>query len=408
VTGASDLIRSLVGEHITLSVITGTPGLSIAADPGDLEQVLLNLASNARDAMPDGGLLTLRTAPYSGGMVALSVRDTGLGMSEDTKRRVFEPFFTTKEIGKGTGLGLSTVFAVVRRMGGSVGVESTPGEGTTFTLYLPVVILDAAAKLKEEEAAVPGLGQTILIVDDDPLVRMTIETYVESLGYRALTASSVTDALKIYTESHRPIDVVLTDIMMPGLLGSDLNRVLQKSAPHVSVIFMSAQPWQDLVRQGHLIESASLLAKPFDARDLGATLHQALKDKPARTVPGRLRVFVVDDDEDVVEALRDLLQLEGHEVSSALSSHDALGKIPEFKPDVVLCDLNVDTPMSGLEIVSEVRRDERVANTVFLAVTGISPSQCKPAALAAGFQDVLAKPLDFNALSRLLVSLVRS
>jgi len=214
--------------------------------------------------------------------------------------------------------------------------------------------------------------------------------------------------LRIYTESHRPIDVVLTDVMMPGLLGSDLNRILQKSAPHVSVIFMSAQPWQDLVRQGHLIENARLLSKPFDSRDLGAALHQAIKDKPVRAESERLRVFVVDDDADVVEALRDLLELEGHEVSAALSSHEALSKIPEFKPDVVLCDLNVDTTMSGLEVVSELRRDERVANTVFLAVTGISPSQCKPAALAAGFRDVLAKPLDFNALSRLLVSLVRS
>jgi PAS domain S-box-containing protein len=406
VSAARPLVQSLLGEHIALSVITGAPGLLVAADPGDLEQVFLNLASNARDAMPDGGRLTFRTEPYQGGMVALSVRDTGVGMGEDTKRRVFEPFFTTKDVGKGTGLGLSTVFAVVRRMGGSIGIDSAPGQGTAFALYLPVVIPDPSAKGIEQETA-QGQGQTILVVDDDPLVRMTVETHVQSLGYRALTASSVTDALKVYTESSRPIDVVLTDIMMPGLLGSDLYRILQKSAPDVSVIFMSAHPWQDLTRQGHLRDNACLLAKPFDARDLGLALQQALKDKPLRTQPDRLRVFVVDDNQDVVDALRDLLQMEGHEVSAALSTADALQKIPEFAPDVVLCDLNVDETMSGLAVASRLHRDERLAHTVFLAVTGVALHESRSVALAAGFQDVLLKPLDFNELSKFLASRVR-
>jgi PAS domain S-box-containing protein len=407
VSGARALVQSLVGEHIALSVITGAPELLIAADPGDLEQVLLNLASNARDAMPDGGSLTLRTEPFQGGLVALSVRDTGVGMGEDTKRRVFEPFFTTKEVGKGTGLGLSTVFAVVRRMGGSIDINSAPGQGTTFTLYLPVVIPDPGVKAAERVASAQGQGQTILVVDDDPLVRMTVETHVESLGYRALTASSVTDALKVFTQSPRPIDVVLTDIMMPGLLGSDLNRILQKSAPDVAVIFMSAHPWQDLTRQGHLRENARLLTKPFDAQDLGLALHQALKDKPPRTQPARLRIFVVDDDQDVVDALRDLLQMEGHEVSAALSTAEALEKIPEFSPDVVLCDLNVDETMSGLEVASRLHRLECLKHTVFLAVTGVAPHQSRPAALAAGFHDVLVKPLDFNQLSAFLASRLR-
>ena len=407
VTGARDLIHSLVGEQIALHVIAGAPGLSVAADPGDIEQVLLNLASNARDAMPDGGALTFRTEPHQGGMVALSVCDTGFGMSADTQRRVFEPFFTTKDVGKGTGLGLSTVFAVVRRMGGTVTVSSNVGQGTTFTLYLPVVIPDPSSKAPTEEEAAHGEGQTILIVDDDPLVRMTVETHVESLGYRALTATSVSDALKMYTESARPIDVVLTDIMMPGLLGSDLSRILQKSSPDMAVIFMSAHPWQELVRQGHLTENARLLAKPFDARDLGAALHQALKERPPSTPPVALRVFVVDDDADVVDALRDLLELEGHQVGTARGTIDAERRIPEFLPDIVLCDLNVDDSMSGLHLVSRLREDERLANTVFLAVTGMAPNECKPAALGAGFEDVLTKPLDFARLSQLLASHVQ-
>jgi PAS domain S-box-containing protein len=407
VTGARDLIHSLVGEQIALHVIAGAPGLSIAADPGDVEQVLLNLASNARDAMPDGGALTFRTEPYQGGMVALSVCDTGFGMSEDTQRRVFEPFFTTKDVGKGTGLGLSTVFAVVRRMGGTVTIDSKVSEGTTFTLYLPVVIPDPSARSPTAEEAERGEGQTILIVDDDPLVRITVETHVESLGYRALTATSVSDALKIYTESARPIDLVLTDIMMPGLLGSDLSRILQKSSPDLAVIFMSAHPWQELIRQGHLTESARLLTKPFDARDLGAALHQALREKPPSVPPIALRVFVVDDDADVVDALRDLLEMEGHEVGTAGHTSDAERMIPEFLPDIVLCDLNVDSSMNGLDLVSRLRENEKLASTVFLAVTGMAPSECKPAALAAGFMDVLTKPLDFTRLSHLLASRVQ-
>jgi CheY-like chemotaxis protein len=320
---------------------------------------------------------------------------------------VFEPFFTTKDVGKGTGLGLSTVFAVVRRMGGTITVDSKVGEGTTFTLYLPVVITDASSTAPAAEEAARGEGQTVLIVDDDPLVRMTVETHVESLGYRALTAASVSDALKVYTESPRPIDLVLTDTMMPGLLGSDLSRILQRSAPEMAVIFMSAHPWQELVRQGHLTESARLLAKPFDARDLGAALHQALKQKPPSTPPVAMRIFVVDDDADVVDALRDLLEMEGHEVGTASMTSDAMRLIPEFSPDIVLCDLNVEHAMSGLELVSRLRENDRLKKTVFLAVTGMAPGECKPAALAAGFEDVMTKPLDFARLSHELASRVK-
>ena len=403
VMGARDLIHSLVGEQIALSVIAGAPGLAIAADPGDLEQVLLNLASNARDAMPNGGLLVFRTEPQQGGMVALSVRDTGMGMSEETKRRIFEPFFTTKEVGKGTGLGLSTVFAVIRRMGGTISIDSALGEGTTFTLSLPVVIAEPSTNEEGYTDAASGAGQTILIVDDDPLIRMTVETHVQSLGYRALTASSVTDALRIYTEN-APIDVVLTDVMMPGLLGSDLGRILQKSAPELAVIFMSAHPRHDLVERGYLQAGARILAKPFDARELGGALQHALQDKPRSRRRSPMRVFVVDDDPDVLDAVRDFLALEGHLVSTAQSSGTALERIPVFAPDVVLCDINVDEQMNGFDLVSKLRDEERLSKTVFLAVTGMALNQCKPAARAAGFSDVLTKPLDFHRLSSLLAS----
>ncbi len=406
VLGARDLIRSLVGDQVAVSVEVGAPELFIAADAGDIEQVLLNLASNARDAMPDGGHLALQTEARQGGMVAMTVRDTGLGMSEETKNRVFEPFFTTKDVGKGTGLGLSTVFAVVRRVGGTISVESAVGAGTTFTLLFPVVIPEAPSEPPERREASRGAGQTILIVDDDPLIRLTVETHVEALGYRAITASSVTDALRTYRESEQPIDVILTDIMMPGLLGSDLARILKKSSSEVSVIFMSAHPRQELIRQGHLTEESRLLTKPFDTRDLGHALERALVEHP-RVTPAKLRIFLVDDDADVVDALRELLEMEGHTVATALHTNDALLGIPAFAPDVVLCDLNVDDRMGGLDLVEQLSKDERLEKTVFLAVTGLSPSQCRAAALEAGFEDVLAKPLDFDTLAQKLASVAR-
>jgi PAS domain S-box-containing protein len=406
VLGARDLVRSLMGDQVIVSVVAKAPGLFIAAEAGDIEQVLLNLASNARDAMPDGGFLTVRTEVQQGGVVALSVQDTGFGMSEETKRRVFEPFFTTKEVGKGTGLGLSTVFAAVRRMGGSIHVESAVGAGTTFTLHFPVVIPDAAALPEAREEVRPGAGQTILIVDDDPLIRMTVETHVEALGYRALSAASVTDALRVYRESEQRIDVILTDIMMPGLLGSDLTRVLKMSPPEVKVIFMSAHPRAELIRQQHLTEESHLLSKPFDSRDLGMALQHALEKKP-RAAQFKLRIFLVDDDRDVVDALSDLFRMEGYTVATALHTADALREIPVFLPDVVLCDLNVDEQMGGLDLVQTLREVPELGNTVFWAVTGLAPSQCRAAALEAGFEDVLPKPLAFDELSQRLASRVR-
>jgi PAS domain S-box-containing protein len=404
VRGARDLIQSLVGEPVVLSILPGAPGLAVTADAGDIEQLLLNLASNARDAMPEGGALRLRTEPRQGGTVALSVTDTGTGMDEETKRRVFEPFFTTKEVGKGTGLGLSTVFALVRRMGGTIAIDSALRQGTTFTLCFPVVIPEKEEPRSHEDEALQGAGQTVLIVDDDALIRMTVETHLESLGYRALVASSVSEALRLYTRSQHPVDVVLTDVMMPGLLGSDLARILQKSAPDAAVVYMSAHPLGELTSKGHVPHDAPVLTKPFDTKDLGVVLQRVIRNKRPSRPPSPLRIFVVDDNPDVVDALRELLEMEAYVVGTAKTAGDALRQIPEFRPDVVLCDINLEEDMNGYDLVSRLRGDARLANTAFLAVTGLSPDQCRPAALAAGFRDVLAKPLEFNRLTKVLAS----
>jgi len=406
VRGARDLIQSLVGEPVTLSIQVGAPGLAVAAEAGDIEQMLLNLASNARDAMPEGGALRFRTEARQGGRVALSVSDTGTGMDEETKRRVFEPFFTTKEVGKGTGLGLSTVFAMVRRMGGTISIDTAPGLGTTFTLCFPVVIPEQDEPRSHEDDALQGAGQTILVVDDNELIRMTVETHVVSLGYRALVAGSVSEALRLYTRSPRPVDVVITDVMMPGLLGSDLGRILRKCSPDVAVVYMSAHPLSELVSKDHVPRDARVLAKPFGTRELGVALQHVFQNKRPSQPPAALRVFVVDDNPDVVDAVRDLLEMDAYVVGTAKTASDALRDIPEFHPDLVLCDIHLDEDMNGYDLVARLRGDERLANTTFLAVTGLSPEQCRPAALAAGFRDVLAKPLDFNRLTKVVAAAI--
>ncbi|HEX6275726.1 MAG TPA: response regulator [Polyangiaceae bacterium] len=406
VRGARALIQSLVGEPVTLSIQAGAPGLSIAAEAGDIEQMLLNLASNARDAMSEGGTLIFRTEPRQGGSVALSVSDTGTGMDEETKRRVFEPFFTTKEVGKGTGLGLSTVFALVRRMGGTIAIDSAPGNGTTFTLCFPVVVPEHDEPSSHEDDALQGAGQTILVVDDDELIRMTVETHVVSLGYRALVAGSVSEALRLYTRSPRPVDVVITDVMMPGLLGSDLARILRKSSPDVAVVYMSAHPLHELVSKNQVARDARVLTKPFGTKELGLALQRVFQNKRPSQPPAALRVFVIDDNPDVVDAVRDLLEMDACMVGTAKTASDALRDIPEFHPDVVLCDIHLDEGMNGYDLVARLRDDERLANTAFLAVTGLSPEHCRPAALAAGFRDVLAKPLDFNRLTKVLAAAI--
>jgi signal transduction histidine kinase/CheY-like chemotaxis protein len=271
------MLRRLLGENIQLAV-SASPDLGhVLADPGQLTQVIVNLAVNGRDAMLAGGRLTLEAANVDldaeyaqghaevvpGPYVVLSVTDTGVGIDEATRARVFEPFFTTKEQGKGTGLGLATVYGIVRQSGGHIWVYSEPGHGTVFKVYLPRVEADSGVRLTPAVQPRNTQGtETILLVEDDDGVRMFVRTVLEASGYSVLLAANAEEALQ-HAANLGPIDLLLTDVVMPGMSGADLADRIRELAPSVKVLFVSGYTENTIVHHGVLDPGVSFLAKPF-------------------------------------------------------------------------------------------------------------------------------------------------
>ncbi|MFZ5446673.1 MAG: hybrid sensor histidine kinase/response regulator [Myxococcota bacterium] len=257
------MLRTLVGEHITMTVEASPAPLVMRADAGSLEQVVMNLVVNARDAMPSGGQLHVRLSQASMWAV-LEVRDTGVGMDEKTRERIFEPFFTTKESGRGTGLGLSTVFGIVSQMGGDVSVESAPGAGATFRVRFPLAA--GAAPLPGEaqapvRAAKEGSGR-VLVVDDERAVLSLACTILESAGYEVLRASSGSEAVLVASTAGR-LDLLVTDVVMPGLSGRELADALRQQRPELKVLYMSGYADDGVLRQRALDAGVELLDKPL-------------------------------------------------------------------------------------------------------------------------------------------------
>jgi PAS domain S-box-containing protein len=405
-----ELLDRMVGEHIHLTMETGAPGLGVMAEPGEIEQILLNLATNSRDAMPSGGELVVRTQA-EGSWVALSVSDTGTGMSAETQARIFEPFYTTKGVGQGTGLGLSTVFAVVRQRDGEVHVDSAPGRGTLMTIKLPVV----ASNLTTEApgGATPRGTETVLAVEDDALVRETIQGYLQALGYTALTASHPDVAQELASRAEK-IDLLLTDVMMPGRLGGDLASALKQAHPELRVLFMSAHPQSELLRLKRIDPDQSLLSKPFGQHELGVALRAMLAPPSGATAPPRELeptgesarahgALIVDDDPDVAETMRDALEQAGVSATVAHSGSEALRLAGTLHPELVLCDVGLGRgEMSGYDVARALRADAGTRDAILVAITGLPPEQCSADATAAGFNQVITKPIDLPMLERLV------
>ncbi|HET8655074.1 MAG TPA: ATP-binding protein [Longimicrobiaceae bacterium] len=270
------MLRRVIGEDVDLSTRIEPALGHVQADPGQLSQVLLNLAVNARDAMPRGGQLTIETANVelddeyargkvhveSGRYVMLAVSDTGVGMDAETQARIFEPFFTTKEQGKGTGLGLSTVYGIVEQSGGHVWVYSEPGHGTAFKVYLPRV--DAPVSLDTALIGAPATGrETVLLAEDDRAVRVLARRALEHAGYQVLEADGGEEALRIADAHAGTIHLLLSDVVMPGLGGRELAERLQGRRPGIAVLFMSGYTDDAILRHGMLAEGTPFLEKPF-------------------------------------------------------------------------------------------------------------------------------------------------
>ena len=273
------MLDRLLGTNIELAVLQASSLGRVKADPGQIEQVILNLAVNARDAMPHGGRLTLETRNVAvqegdfqtrdgvaaGNYVLLAVHDNGVGMDAATRSRIFEPFFTTKEAGKGTGLGLATVYGVVNQMGGAICVRSTPGKGSTFEIYLPQVDAvqtpSSAPEAKTTLDAAPQGRETILLAEDQDGIRDLVREFLQRKGYTVLFANDGEDALRIADEHRQPIDLLLTDVIMPNLGGRELARRLRELHPRMHVLFMSgyAEPANAGAQDG----GSPVLQKPF-------------------------------------------------------------------------------------------------------------------------------------------------
>jgi two-component system cell cycle sensor histidine kinase/response regulator CckA len=290
VSGLEKMLRRLIGEDIELVNKPAADLGTVKADIGQIEQVIMNLAVNARDAMPTGGKLTFETANVDvaedhtflqspiepGRYVMLSVTDTGCGMDSGVQSRIFEPFFTTKEKGKGTGLGLSTSYGIIKQSGGHIWVYSEPGHGTVFKIYLPRVDVTAEAVSRREQPRELGGTETVLLVEDDEKVRATTKRILESNGYRVLVAQTGQQALELFDANTDSIELLLSDVVMPGPSGPQLALRLRQRRNDLKVLFVSGYSDHAIMQEGFVSLGASFMQKPFAPASLARKVREVL------------------------------------------------------------------------------------------------------------------------------------
>lgn len=291
VANIEKMLRRMIGENIEMRTVIQPDLGNVKADPGQLEQVIMNLVVNARDAMPYGGKITIETSNVylddsyakqyvsvgSGAHVMLAISDTGIGMDEETKQHIFEPFFTTKELGKGTGLGLSTVYGIIKQSEGSIWVYSEAGRGTTFKIYLPRVSASAEDyRLPSALNKVATGTETILLVEDADIVRKLATEVLESSGYRVLQAKSGEDALLLCEQEETRIHLLLTDVVMAKMSGKELADRLAPLRPEMKVLFMSGYTDDSIVHHGVLDPRVSFIEKPFTPGGLTQKIREVL------------------------------------------------------------------------------------------------------------------------------------
>ena len=293
--GLVPMLRCLVGEDIRIATVSGARVGSVLADPGQLEQVIVNLVVNARDAMPGGGTVTIETAAApldrsetlaagyeapAGDYVRICVSDTGMGMDATTQARIFEPFFTTKAPGKGTGLGLATVYGIVKQSGGFVLARSEIGRGSTFSVYLPQTGATSTVETAPIAEPPPFGSETVLVVEDEVHVQRLVTKALTRQGYTVVSAESAAEAITLAADERQPIDLVLTDIVMPEMNGVAMAEAIRARNPGLRVIFMSGYTDDEIVRRGLLDAEMIFLQKPFTVGTLSRTVRDVLDARP--------------------------------------------------------------------------------------------------------------------------------
>jgi two-component system cell cycle sensor histidine kinase/response regulator CckA len=377
VADQANLLRRLVGEDIELSM-SSAPGLgAVIADPSQIQQVLMNLAVNSRDAMPSGGRLTIdisaadsleagTTAVFpevgAGPYVVLTVSDTGTGMSDDVRAQAFDPFFTTKPAGQGTGLGLSIVYGIVRQFRGWISLQSEPGSGTSFRIGFPRTEEAVSAEPAACPSVVLGGTETVLLVEDQEEVRRFTSVVLRRLGYRVLDAGSAGDAILIAEQHPGLIHLILTDVVMPRMNGCELVRRLAPFRPEMHVLYMSGYPG-DAIAECGVFEMGPCIAKPFTPEQLAQKVRAVLG---GAALP---RILVVDDDEAIRRLFCKVLQEQGYPVAVAADGREAIASVVDHQEDFGLIIIDLVMPESeGIETICCLRKHR--PNIKILAVSG--------------------------------------
>ena len=277
VESVAKLLHRVVGEDVIVSIDLCAEPAPVTIDPVQCEQLLMNLAVNARDAMPSGGSLRIRTTLFEGA-VRVTVSDSGLGMTRAVRERAFEPFFTTKDAGKGTGLGLSTCLAIVRGAGGTMDIASEVGQGTTFSVELPRAQESAEREAPSSTSVMPRGDETVLLIEDDAVVRQLTARILRRQGYNVLVATQANEALQLAADHNTRIDLFLSDVVMPGESGPSVIERLSQARPRTKVLFVSGYPGDDISRRGVDEASFRFLAKPYSSEQLAQRVRQVLDD----------------------------------------------------------------------------------------------------------------------------------
>jgi signal transduction histidine kinase/DNA-binding response OmpR family regulator len=355
------LLQRALGDQVLLVIDVERQLWSTAVDPNQMENALLNLVINARDAMHGSGTLavTARNLPRGAGHVALSIADTGCGMSPEVQAKVFEPFYTTKEPGKGTGLGMSMVYGFVKQSGGEIAIDSTPGGGTTITIELPRADGLRAADSEEAPAEIPRGSETILVVEDDPAVRAAVVEMLRGLGYQVLMAGDGEAAL-VVLRAGASVDLVFSDVSMPGSVDcAALVRQVRVLAPHAAVLLTSGHAIERSLLDGAIADEVELLPKPYRLPQLAQAIRHELARKreqqraPQAAAPiiPALSFLVVEDDRATRELACEMLNALGHRAHGADGPETALGLLRMSRFDVLFTVQNMPS-MTGEELAA--------------------------------------------------------
>lgn len=421
-----DLLRRALGETIEIEIVVTGELWHTVVDPHQLENVILNLAINARDAMPDGGKLTLELGNTllddqyvvshpdvsAGQYVMIAISDTGKGMSPETMERAFDPFFTTKKEGEGTGLGLSMAYGFVKQSDGHIKVYSERGNGTTFKIYLPRSFQTEMKTTPTLKGPIIGGNETILVVEDDPAVQETVVRILMDLGYQVLKASDGQSALNIL-QSGKSIDMLFTDVVMPGPIRSpDLARQAKQLFPDMAVLFTSGYTQNAIVHGGRLDPGVELLSKPYRREDLARKIRHVLANAQRPSVSLKelgqsqedeategLRILVVEDDMDSQVAVCELMGMLGHKVKGVGSAEAALDLLETNNFDVLFTDVSLPG-MAGTELAKKALTDQPLLKVIIASGYGLSLGNVRDIPAT-----ILPKPFDLSRLRQALSSL---